>query len=277
MSAGAGPPLAIVDAFTAEPFSGNPAAVCLSEGPLEERWMQAVAAEMNLSETAFAHPADDGWALRWFTPSAEVDLCGHATLACAHLLWERGRVSPADPVAFQTLSGELVARQDGPVVELDFPAEPATEVRDRAPALALGVDAVAIARNRMDWLVETTDADAVRGCAPDMDAIARLGERGVIVTAVAAPEDGADVVSRFFAPAVGIDEDPVTGSAHCCLGPWWSSRLGGRLRCRQLSARGGKLEVVVAGDRVLLRGSAVTMLEGALRAPASTVGQPSDQ
>lgn len=261
-----------IDAFADEPFAGNPAAVCLLPGPVDSEWMQRVAREMNLSETAFVQAKEGGQArpLRWFTPQVEVELCGHATLAAAHAIWEEGLADPADPLLFDTLGGRLAAtrRLDG--IELDFPAEPA-EPCEPPPGLleALGgLAPVAVARNRFDILIEVEDEAAVRSVRPDFHRLSGVPVRGVMVTAVAGHDlvaRGVDFVSRFFAPAVGVDEDPVTGSAHCCLGPWWARRLGtDDLVARQLSERGGTVGVRVREDRVLLSGRAVTVLEGHL-------------
>jgi PhzF family phenazine biosynthesis protein len=258
--------LLTVDAFTAEPFRGNPAAVCVLDCARPDGWMAAVAREMNLSETAFLELRGDRWGLRWFTPVTEVDLCGHATLASAHALWDLGLASETAELRFETRSGELTARRESRGIVLDFPAEPATPELPHEPLLAaLSIqDAVACARNRFDYLVEVRDADVVRSLAPDMAALARIPMRGVVVTAPGAGPDF-DFVSRWFGPGVGVDEDPVTGSAHCCLGPWWAERLGrSELRAAQLSARGGALGVRVLGERVELIGRAVTVLRGEL-------------
>ncbi|MGH7447607.1 MAG: PhzF family phenazine biosynthesis protein [Longimicrobiales bacterium] len=255
-----------VDAFTSEPFRGNPAAVCVLEGPRDDGWMAAVAREMNLSETAYLERRSDGWGLRWFTPATEVDLCGHATLASAHAIWELELAPRGDPLRFHTHSGVLTARLEAGGIVLDFPAEPATTVPWVMPLLeALGVPVpVAFARNRFDYLVEVPDAAAVRALRPDMAALAEVPTRGVIVTARADSGD-ADFVSRWFGPRAGVPEDPVTGSAHCCLGPWWAERLGRtELRGLQLSARGGTVGVRVLGGRVELIGNAVTVLRGEL-------------
>lgn len=258
-----------VDAFTDRPFAGNPAAVCVLPGPADERWMQDVAREMNLSETAFLHPEPDGWRLRWFTPQVEVALCGHATLASAHVLWEDGRLPTKEQARFHTRSGLLTARRAGAWIELDFPAMP--PVACGAPAdlaRALGVAASGfVGSNDMDFLVEVDSAETVRRLRPDFTLLRGVTARGVIVTARAdRPEY--DFVSRFFAPAVGVDEDPVTGSAHCCLGPFWAGRLGKpSLTGHQASARGGVVRVRHAGARVLLGGQAVTVLTGELVAP----------
>ncbi|MFG1811470.1 PhzF family phenazine biosynthesis protein [Streptomyces sp. NPDC049040] len=267
----------IVDAFTDRPFSGNPAGVLLldSGGFPDDRWLQQVAAEVNLSETAFAHPltgdADAGWALRWFTPTTEVGLCGHATLATAHVLRTTGAAH--GPVAFRTRAGVLAAEANGDgTITLDFPAAPLTPVTPPdGLADALGAAPLTVLDTGPDCgdlLLEVADEATVRALAPDFAALARLSERGVIATASAAdPAAGYDFVSRGFFPAVGIDEDPVTGSAHTALGPFWSERLGRTgLTGFQASARGGLVGVRLDGDRVLLTGSAVTVLDGELHA-----------
>ena len=254
-------PLTVVDAFAERPFTGNPAAVCLLDAPASERWMQAVAGEMNLAETAFLVPDGDSFALRWFTPTLEVDLCGHATLASAHVLFETGRLSPGDDARFDTRSGRLTVRQDGDALTMDFPATPA-EPADAPAGLAdaLGVAPVWTGRTRFDWFAELADEEAVRSLDPDLAALAALGSRGVILTARAEAGSPYDVVSRFFAPGSGVLEDPVTGSAHCAIGPYWSGRVGkGVLNCYQASARGGRVRVRVRGDRVDLVGRAVTV------------------
>jgi predicted PhzF superfamily epimerase YddE/YHI9 len=259
-----------VDAFTDEPFAGNPAAVCLLEGPADPDWMQNVAREMNLSETAFLHSRRHVFSLRWFTPAVEVELCGHATLASAHALWEEGLLGPAEPALFDTLSGRLAATRRGDGIEMDFPAENA-EICEPPPGLLDslgGISPVAVARNRFDILIEVADEDTVRALRPDFQAMGSVPVRGVMVTARAGNElvaSGVDFVSRFFAPAVGVDEDPVTGSAHCCLGPWWANRIGtADLLGRQVSDRGGTVGVRVRSDRVLLAGRAVTVMKGEL-------------
>jgi PhzF family phenazine biosynthesis protein len=262
-----GTPISVIDAFTAEPFAGNPAAVCLLPAPADPDWMQHVAREMNLSETAFLLRERDAFHLRWFTPAREVDLCGHATLASAHLLWLDGHLAPADEARFDTLSGRLTCRRaETGWIAMDFPAEPAEETKPPARLLvALGLPGARWAgRNRLDWLVEVGDGEAVVALAPDFRALARLDARGVIVTAPAASRSF-DFVSRYFAPAFGVDEDPVTGSAHCCLGPYWAAKLGKTdLTGRQLSARGGVVKVGLRGDRVTLGGQAVRVLKGEL-------------
>lgn len=260
-----GQPLFQVDAFTATPFRGNPAAVCLLAEPADEAWMQQLAAEMNLSETAFLVPIEDGYNLRWFTPTIEVDLCGHATLASAHTLWEAGYLAPEQQARFHTRSGLLTADRKGAWIELDFPAkleQPADPPLNMAQAL--GVTPVYVGKNQFDYLVEVASDEAVRTMQPDFGLLKTLGVRGVIVTSRSdSPEY--DFVSRFFAPGSGIDEDPVTGSAHSCLGPFLAVRLGKQeFTAYQASARGGVLKVRVAGDRVYLGGQAVTVLRGEL-------------
>ena len=253
-----------VDAFTDTPFSGNPAAVCLLPEARDEVWMRNVAREMNLSETAFLRREEGGFLLRWFTPAVEVDLCGHATLASAHALWE-DRVVPMDSdIRFYTRSGLLTATRHGHSIELDFPATPPAPCDAPAGLFAgLGVAETAVYKSRFDYLVELGSEEEVRKLTPDHGALRSLGVRGVMVTARGTGKF--DVVSRFFAPGAGIDEDPVTGSAHCCIGPYWAERLGKtRMTCYQASARGGVLKVEVAGDRVKLRGQAVTVLRSDL-------------
>ncbi len=256
-----------VDAFTGVAFRGNPAAVCILPSPVDAGWMQDVAAEMNLSETAFLHPREDGYSLRWFTPVTEVDLCGHATLASAHVLWEEGHLPPDFEVRFHTLSGMLTVRRQDPWMEMNFPAEP-PQPAAAPPGLleAFGADARFVGRNRLDYLIELESEAAVRELSPDFSALERISTRGIIVTAANSSGDY-DFVSRCFFPAVGISEDPVTGSAHCCLGPFWAARLGhDSLVGYQASARGGTVRVQVAGERVLLGGQAVTILRGELLA-----------
>ena len=254
-----------VDAFTNKPFSGNPAAVCILAKPRPERWMQNVAAEMNLSETAFLLARDDGYNLRWFTPAIEVDLCGHATLASAHVLWETGHLPPQAQARFHTKSGLLTAQRDGDWIKMDFPGLRESEVT--APpnlAEALGVTPQYVGNNGMDYLVEVGSAAAIFDLQPDFNLLKTVPCRGVIVTSPADSDDY-DFVSRFFAPNAGINEDPVTGSAHCCLGPFWQSRLGkDTFVAYQASPRGGVVRVQVKGDRVLLGGQAVTVLRGEL-------------
>lgn len=250
--------LHVVDAFTDTPFRGNPAAVCLLERPADERWMKDVAREMNLSETAFLHPIEGGFSLRWLTPAVEVKLCGHATLASACALWHTGAARPADPIRFHTKSGWLVCRRDGDWIEMDFPAV-VSQPCPPPPGLAeaLGCRLVACGSNRMDYLVEVPDEATLRSLAPNHSLLGTLPVRGVIVTA-ASDDPRFDFVSRFFAPAAGVNEDPVTGSAHCALGPYWQAKLGkDEFTAFQASDRGGVVRLNVQGDRVLLRGQAV--------------------
>lgn len=256
-----------VDAFTDQPFSGNPAAVCPLPAARPAEWMQNVAMEMNLSETAFFWPIHNGWELRWFTPAVEVALCGHATLATAHVAWETRRASVGQTLSFLTRSGPLSATRSGKTITLDFPAQPAEEVAAPAGlAAALGVEAVWVGRNRENYLVLLESEPAVRSLAPDFRAFAELECQGVIVTA-AADMEGFDFVSRYFAPAAGINEDPVTGSAHCALAPFWRQRLGkDEMVGYQASQRGGRVRVRDKGRRVELAGQAVTVLEGELLA-----------
>lgn len=254
-----------VDAFADRPFTGNPAAVCVMPAPRDEGWMQSVAMEMNLSETAFLHPEDGGWRLRWFTPATEVALCGHATLASAHVLWEQGALAPSDEARFHTKSGLITCRRDAGMIWMDFPAKPEQPAEPIAGlAEALGVAPTYVGRSHFDVLVEVASEDEVRALVPDIRALRGVQARGVIVTARA--QGGAyDFVSRFFAPAAGVDEDPVTGSAHCVLAPYWAGKLGrAELTGYQASRRGGSVRVRSAGDRVHLGGRAITMLRGEL-------------
>jgi len=256
-----------IDAFAEGPFTGNPAAVVLLEKSSEERWMQRVASEMNLSETAFLFPRGEGWAIRWFTPTTEVALCGHATLASFHALREEGEAG--DSVTFESASGPLSARAVGDRLELDFPAtppEPCDEPDGLLDALGLA-DATYIGRSRHDVVVEVGERQELVDLHPDFRALSAVEARGVIVTATGDEGgEGLDFVSRFFAPRAGVDEDPVTGSAHCALAPYWTAKLGSRpLQARQLSTRSGRLEVELQGDRVALRGRAVTVLRGELQ------------
>jgi len=259
--------IVVVDAFTAEPYRGNPAAVCVLDEPGDDEWMQLVAREMRHSETAFLHPEDDAWRLRWFTPTVEVELCGHATLASAHVLFEEGRVPPPDSVRFLTLSGELTARRlDGAIV-IDLPAEPA----EAAPwpddlAAMVGAEPRWFGQNRFDVIVEVSDAATVARLEPDLARVRTLEGRGLIVTG-AGVRGEADYVCRGFFPNLGIDEDPVTGAAQCALGPFWAARTGRDVMvAHQLSERGGVLRVAHRRDRVEVGGAAVTVLRGELLA-----------
>lgn len=255
-----------VDAFTDRPFTGNPAAVCVLPRPQPEEWLQHVAREMNLSETAFLLPRDGAFQLRWLTPAVEVDLCGHATVASAHVLWEEGHLPPGAQARFHTRSGLLTADRRGDWIELDFPANPAVDVVPPPTLLAaLGLSAArTVAKNAYDYLIEIDSERQLRALAPDHARLRQLPVRGVAVTS---PSDtaGFDFVSRFFAPGSGIDEDPVTGSAHTALGPFWGPRLGKtEMIAHQASPRGGVVKVRLNGDRVVLGGQAVTVMQAAL-------------
>lgn len=254
-----------IDAFAEQPFQGNPAAVCFLPEARDDAFMQAVAREMNLSETAFLVARDDGYSLRWFTPAVEIDLCGHATLASAHALWQSGRLPATETARFHTRSGELLANRRDDHIELDFPATaPAPCAAPNGLESALGARACWLGKSRFDYLVELDSEAAVRDLDPDFAGLRRLGVRGVMVTARAQGQEF-DFVSRYFAPGSGIDEDPVTGSAHCALAPFWSERLGKtRMTAYQASARGGVVGVRLAGERVYLTGRAVTILRGHL-------------
>jgi PhzF family phenazine biosynthesis protein len=255
-----------VDAFADRPFAGNPAAVCILPQPREVEWMQSVAREMNLSETAFLVEREHGYDLRWFTPTVEVDLCGHATLASAHVLWEESHLKLGDPACFHTRSGVLTACKKGTWIEMDFPATPAEpdSISCEDMEAALGAKVRYIGRTRFDYLIEVESEDAVRSLRPELTKIGRWQVRGLIVTSRASSTDY-DYVSRFFAPAAGVDEDPVTGSAHCGLGPFWKERLGrDNLIGFQASARGGFVRTRCEGDRVLISGQAITVMRGEL-------------
>lgn len=276
-------PIYQVDAFTDKPFAGNPAGVCVLEQPRDDAWMQSVAREMNVSETAFLNRFADGYNLRWFTPTVEVELCGHATLASAHSLWEMGYLKPDTPARFYTKSGQLTCtRKDGAWIEMDFPAK-REQRADPPPGLldALGVQTpLYVGKNQFDYLVEVDAEDGVRGLKPNFGALAGVKARGVMVTSRAATAPY-DFVSRFFAPAAGIDEDPATGSAHCCLGPYWGERIRKTEFVRkteflayQASSRGGIIKVRLdertpdqrkgGEERVFLGGQAVTVLHAKL-------------
>jgi PhzF family phenazine biosynthesis protein len=257
-----------VDAFTNRPFTGNPAAVCVLRDTPSDKWMRNVASEMNLSETAFLVPQDDGYNLRWFTPSVEVDLCGHATVASAHVLWQDRHLPETSQARFYTRSGLLTADRRGDWIELDFPAKiaaPAEAPPELLPALGVG-KAKFVGKNVFDYLVEIESDTDLRNLAPDHSALRRLPVRGIIVTARSSSPDF-DFVSRFFAPGSGIDEDPVTGSAHTALGPYWAGILGkAEFTAYQASARGGVVKVRVGDGRVKLGGQAVTVMTGELDA-----------
>jgi predicted PhzF superfamily epimerase YddE/YHI9 len=257
-------PIVQVDAFTSSAFGGNPAAVCVLPEPREAAWMQKVAMEMNLSETAFLVKKSDGYDLRWFTPAIEVDLCGHATLGSAHVLWESGQLAAGEQARFHTRSGLLTADQNGDWIELNFPVKLETAA-EPPPGLveSLGASAKYVGRNQFDYLVEVEESDLLK-MSPDHTQLRKIPVRGVIVTSRSS-DPQFDFVSRFFAPGSGIDEDPVTGSAHTALTPYWSAKLGkATMMARQASARGGVLRVTLKGDRVLLGGQAVTTLRGEL-------------
>jgi len=255
----------IVDAFTHEAFSGNPAAVCVLPGPRDDKWMQSVAGEMNLSETAYVYPEEEGYRLRWFTPTVEVDLCGHATLATAHTLWSEGHLPMDQPARFHTNSGLLTAGRDGDWITLDFPAEPPTAAEAPADLTEMFGEVPAyVGRNRFDVLVELGSEEAVRTFRPDYQRLAEIPGRGVIITSRSESSEY-DIVSRFFAPNCGVNEDPVCGSAHCCLTPYWSEKLDKQeLLAYQASARGGVLRLKNRQTRVELAGRAVTTMRGEL-------------
>jgi PhzF family phenazine biosynthesis protein len=263
-------PLLQIDAFTDTPFRGNPAAVCLLDAPRDAAWMQSVAAEMNLAETAFLVPSEPArYGLRWFTPVTEVPLCGHATLASAHALWSTGRVAQADAITFDTLSGALVARPGPGVITIDLPARHAVETAvPEAVIAAVGVTPVWTGSagkgpSNVDYVLECASEAEVRAARPDFGALGGIA-CGVIVTAPSTSA-GADVASRYFVPYYGIDEDPVTGSAHCVIATHWARKLGrDAFVARQVSPREGVLRVRLDGDRVHLAGHAVTVLHGEL-------------
>jgi PhzF family phenazine biosynthesis protein len=253
-----------VDAFSSQAFGGNPAAVCILPEPRDEKWMAKIAMEMNLSETAFLLANGDGYQLRWFTPAVEVDLCGHATLASAHVLWEDGRLEPGVAARSHTKSGLLTCERRGAWIEMNFPAK-LEQPAEPPPQLAeaLGCDLKYTGRNQFDYLVEVADETTLRALEPRHYLLRQLPVRGVIATARGSGEY--DFVSRFFAPGSGIDEDPATGSAHCALAPFWAARLGKtEMTGFQASPRGAVVKVRVAGDRVFLLGQAVTVLRGDL-------------
>jgi PhzF family phenazine biosynthesis protein len=257
-------PLFQVDAFTDTPYGGNPAAVCVLSEAKSAAWMQQVAQEMNLSETAFFYPEAEGYRLRWFTPTVEVDLCGHATLATGHVLWSEGYLRDDQEARFYTRSGLLTARRFGNWIELNFPANPSHKIDiPDGLAKALELEPIAVVENSLGYLVEVNQAEQVQTLTPDFMALKQFPVHGVIVTSQG--NDPYDFTSRFFAPAIGIDEDPVTGAAHCCLGPYWQAKLGkADFLAYQASPRGGVMKVQTQGDRVCLSGQAVTVLRGEL-------------
>lgn len=258
-------PIFQVDAFAEQPFMGNPAGVCVLSEPKNDDWMQLVAREMNVSETAFVSAIGDGFSLRWFTPITEVDLCGHATLASAHTLWEQGYLDKSLEAKFNTKSGILTARQNGEWIELNFPIEPPTECSIPDFVISgLKVSPKLTGKNRLDYIIEVESEEIVRNLEPDFKVLKDMEIRGVIVTSQSAGGDF-DFISRFFAPGAGIDEDPVTGSAHCCLGPYWQERLNKNdLLGYQASKRGGTVKVKIIDNRVILSGKAITVIKGEL-------------
>ncbi|PHS03152.1 MAG: oxidoreductase [Blastopirellula sp.] len=258
-------PLYQVDSFTHRPFTGNPAAVCMLQQPADALWMQQVAAEMNLAETAFVYPVEDRFHLQWFTPVVEVDLCGHATLAAAHILWQQNLVPAGTPITFESRSGLLLAEQIDDRIRLNFPIDAAKEFAAVSGLLeSLGITPIFVGRNRDDFLIEVATADELHSIKPDFRALGKVRARGVIVTCVS-DDPKYDFLSRFFGPASGIDEDPVTGSAHCTLGEYWSNKLNKtKLSAYQASARGGEVQVEIEEDRALISGQAVTVFEGTL-------------
>src|SRR5579872_1653366 len=257
-----------VDAFTNVPFAGNPAAVCVMPEPRPEEWLRSVAREMNLSETAFLTPSNGEFHLRWLTPAVEVDLCGHATVASAHVLWQDGHLPAGKQARFHTRSGLLTADRRGEWIELDFPvklAAPADPPAELLPSLGI-TSPVAVAKNAFDYLVEVESETLLRALKPDHTTLRKIPVRGVIVTSKSSTA-GFDFISRFFAPGSGIDEDPVTGSAHTALGPYWGAKLGkAEMTGYQASARGGVVRIRLNGDRIILGGQAVTVMQANLLA-----------
>ncbi len=256
-----------VDAFASRPFRGNPAAVCLLAEEMPAAWMQSVAAEINLAETAFVHVRQGGYALRWFTPQIEVNLCGHATLAAAHVLWEDGQVAAREPIRFTTNSGIITTQRVDDEIQMNFPAETPTLCTPQDTLnLALGAKPIETLRCQSDYLVVLQSEQAVQQLQPDFHALRTIVARGIMVTARSESPD-TDFVSRFFAPRIGINEDSVTGSAHCVLTPYWSHKLAKqKLMARQLSARGGVLHLHLQHDRVMICGMARTIIKGTLYA-----------
>lgn len=254
-----------VDAFTDKLFSGNPAGVCLLEEDLPEETLIGISSEMNLSETAFVKKTEDGFNLRWFTPKVEVQLCGHATLASSHILWQEGILSPDEEARFHTLSGLLTVTNDNGEYEMDFPAYDVKEVLQNEKLIsALGVNPIAFAEAEHHYICELENEEQLRNISPSFETLMGLEKFGTIITSVSS-QNGYDFVSRFFAPAKGINEDPVTGSAHCSLGPYWMSKTGkNEFTAYQASERGGTVKIKMKDGRVLLKGRAVTFLEGEL-------------
>ncbi|WP_332634442.1 PhzF family phenazine biosynthesis protein [Halalkalibacter flavus] len=259
-------PIYVVDAFTNQAFKGNPAAVCVLSTSQDDIRMQNVATEMNLSETAFLHPYQDGYSLRWFTPNTEVDLCGHATLASAHILWELGHMNSEQPIKFYTKSGVLTACKSGEWIELDFPSEQPKQENIYPNELidGLGIQPIYVGRNRFDYLIEIDSDQMLRGLNPNFSLLEQIDTRGIIVTSKSTSNEY-DFISRCFFPAVGVNEDPVTGSAHCCLGPYWQEKLNkNEFLAYQASKRGGILKIKLHNDRVFLLGQAITILRSEL-------------
>jgi len=254
----------IVDAFTNRPYRGNPAAVCLLDTIRPDEWMQQVANEMNCSETAFLYKEPQGYRLRWFTPQAEVDLCGHATLASAHILWEE-KICTETEISFLTKSGPIAARKERDWIHMDFPLEIASECPPPRELIeGLGVPFAYVGKSRLDYLVEVENEEVVRNLKPDLHRLKNVDTNGIIVTSKSGNPEY-DFVSRCFCPAIGIDEDPVTGAAHCCLGPYWMRKLNRRhLKAVQLSARQGTLRLSVGQERITISGQAVTTMKGVL-------------
>ena len=257
-----------VNAFSHHPFGGNPAVVVLGETRPDAE-LQAMAAEFNLSESAFLTRLGEGhYGLRWFTPQVEVDLCGHGTLAAAHVLWQTGEVPGELPIRFATRSGELLARREGEWIWLDFPRISLAPLElDPAYGAALGCQPLRTLAAGAKFLLELASEEAVHALTPDFHGLRALPGRGIMVTAPSSDPDH-DFVSRYFAPWVGVEEDPVTGSNHCALVPFWAERLGKtRLKARQISARGGELRLILQGERVLMAGRALTLWQGAWLLP----------
>jgi PhzF family phenazine biosynthesis protein len=254
----------IVDAFTDTMYQGNPAAVCILDSFQTDVWMQKVANEMNLSETAFVNRTEEDYILRWFTPESEVDLCGHATLASAHVLWKEENCL-RDLISFQTKSGLITTERTGALIHMNFPLEIATDCEATQELIdGLGVPMQYVGRNRMDYLIEVENEDIVKGLEPNFNILKKVDARGIIVTSKSDSESS-DFVSRCFYPAVGVNEDPVTGSAHCCLGPYWGKKLHkSNLHAIQLSNRRGVLDLNLHGGRIIISGQAVTTLKGEL-------------
>ncbi len=252
-----------VDAFTNKPFSGNPAAVCIMDEKKPDRWLQNFAAEMNLSETAFVEKVSDGFNLRWFTPKNEEELCGHATLASAHVLWESGILEAQNEARFHTKSGLLTAKKSGEWIYINLPVEPPEKAEAPKSLIdGLGVNPVYTGKNRLDYIVEIESEERLRELNPDMEKLEQVNTRGIIVTSKTSSSKY-DFISRFFAPGLGISEDPVTGSAHCCLAPYWAKSMRKyKFMAYQASPRGGELKVNLTDDRVVLGGETITVIEG---------------